>query len=199
MGVGEQRMRIIAGTHRGRRIAAPPGQRTRPTTDRVRESLFSSLVSLSGPDLGGGPALDAFAGSGALGLEALSRGATPVVFSEKDRRTAAVLRANVQALGVEAVTHVLPSDAFSLAERYQGPAFSLILLDPPYTLDAALVARLLTSLLDVGKIRDGALVTWEHAAGSPVTWPERFAPVTGKRYGTMAVDIARYEGGGEAA
>ncbi|TLM89278.1 MAG: 16S rRNA (guanine(966)-N(2))-methyltransferase RsmD, partial [Actinobacteria bacterium] len=73
-------MRIVAGAYRGRRIEAPPGTGTRPTTDRVREALFSALVSVAGPDLGGGAVLDAFGGSGALGLEALSRGAGPVTF-----------------------------------------------------------------------------------------------------------------------
>lgn len=192
-------MRIVAGSLRGRRIAAPQGETTRPTTDRVRESLFSSLVSLAGPDLGGGPVLDAFAGSGALGLEALSRGAGPLTLVEKDRRAVSTLRENVRALGVESHCTVRHADVFALAERYPGPAFSLILLDPPYTLDPARVARVLAQLGDGERVQTDALVTWEHAADATVSWPDGFVPVSSKRYGTTAIDIARYVGGrGEA-
>ena len=90
-------MRIVAGQYRGRRIEAPKGEGTRPTTDRVREALFSRLVSLTAPDLGGGSALDAFAGSGALGFEALSRGIGRVTFVERDRAALATLKANAAA------------------------------------------------------------------------------------------------------
>src|SRR5512133_1370713 len=93
-------MRIIGGSMRGRQITAPKGTSTRPTTDRVRESLFSALPSLSGADLGGGPVLDAFAGSGALGFEALSRGAGPVTFVERDRQALSTLTSNAERLGV---------------------------------------------------------------------------------------------------
>ncbi len=83
--MGEQRVRIVAGTYRGRVVQAPTGETTRPTSDRVREAVFSAVGSIAGSDLGGGAVLDAFAGSGALGLEALSRGCTHVVFAEQDR------------------------------------------------------------------------------------------------------------------
>src|SRR5664279_152383 len=99
MAVGEQRMRIVAGQYRGRRLAAPKGDDTRPTTDRVREALFSSLHSHAGANLGGGSALDAFAGSGALGFEALSRGIEHVTFLEREKAALSMLKANAETLG----------------------------------------------------------------------------------------------------
>lgn len=188
-------MRIVAGTLKGRRIKAPAGTKTRPTIDRVRESLFSSLVSLSGPDLGGGRVLDAFAGSGSLGLEALSRGASHVTFVEEDRAAMAVILANVEALGVGTRCTVRRMNAFSLAERGAPDSFSLILLDPPYTLDPVRVAWLLDALARRGSVAEGALVSWEHAQGSPVLWPAGYEELVSKKYGTAAVSVARYVGG----
>lgn len=188
-------MRIVAGELRGRRIAAPRGETTRPTTDRVRESLFSTLTSLAGPDLGGGPTLDAFAGSGALGLEALSRGAGPVTFVERDRGALSALRDNVASLGVGDRTTVRQGDAFSLAGRRADSRFALILLDPPYTLDPVLTRGLLDALARSGSVADGALVSWEHAADDEPEWPTGYEPVVAKRYGTSAIDIARFTGG----
>ncbi len=195
MGVGEQRMRIIAGRLRGRRLAAPRGTLTRPTTDRVREALFSSLTSLTGPDLGGGPVLDGFAGSGALGLEALSRGAAPVVFVERDRSALRVLRGNVAALGVADEVTLVPGDVLSLAGRLQHGPFSLILLDPPYTLDPAVVADLLGRFARAGVVADRAYVTWEHASGVQAVWPEGYQSVASRTHGATTFDIARHTEG----
>lgn len=189
-------MRIVAGRFRGRLLSAPKGTETRPTTDRVREALMSSLASLLGPDLGGGRALDAFAGSGALGLEALSRGVERVTFVEKHRGALSALGDNVAALGVNGECRIVAGDAFSLAARgaLAGP-FALILLDPPYRLDQSEVAGLLASLASQGAVSDEAHVVWEHAAGTPAPWPEGFSPVVTKTYGDTAVEIAVYEEG----
>lgn len=188
-------MRIVGGTHRGRTIAAPKGSTTRPTTDRVREALMSSLGSrLDG--FYGAVVLDAFAGSGALGLEALSRGAARVTFVERDRNALAALRANITSLGVDSDATVVVGDVFPLAAAgVRGGPFTLILLDPPYTLDQTTVSGLLRRLAKTGSVAPGAVVSLEHAADQKVEWPEGFEPVSAKRYGTVAIDVAVYDEG----
>ena len=121
-------MRVIAGTHRGRRLVAPPGRDTRPTSDRVREALFSILAAR----VVDARVLDVFAGSGALGIEALSRGAGSALFSDSSRAAVAAVRANLQALGLDA--HVVAGDARRVLRdaHARGAAYDLIFLDPPY-------------------------------------------------------------------
>lgn len=121
-------MRIISGTFGGRRIAMPTGDQVRPTADRVREAWFSIL----GAAIPGARVLDLFAGSGALGLEALSRGATTAEFVERHRRSLAALRDNLAALGVEAQATVHPVEAMRFAERLPPGAFDVAFADPPY-------------------------------------------------------------------
>lgn len=188
-------MRIVAGRFRGRSLKAPHGTQTRPTTDRVRESVFSSLVSLAGEDLGGGTVLDAFAGSGALGLEALSRGAGHVVFAENARPALDALKANIVTVGAGRETTIVASDVLSAAARGTLPRapFALLLLDPPYRLDAADVGSMLVALAANAQLTDGALVVYEHASADHVEWPTGFSAVRSKRYGSTAVDIAVYE------
>ncbi len=190
-------MRIIAGRFRGRVLKAPPGQTTRPTTDRVREAVFSAITSIAGGDLGGGTVLDAFAGSGALGLEALSRGCSAAVFAEKDRGALLALRSNVASLDVGGIADVAVGDVFNLLARGalpRGP-YSLLLLDPPYRLDAAQVSSLLATLAANEQLEAGAVVMWEHAAGVSAEWPVGFSTLKCKRYGTTEVDIAVFSGG----
>jgi 16S rRNA (guanine966-N2)-methyltransferase len=120
-------VRVVAGKHRGRRLRAPPGQGTRPTADRVREALFSILGPLDGVRV-----LDLFAGSGALGIEALSRGAAGAVFVDSDPRAAAAVRANLRAVGADA--RVLRRDALAYLRSVAGKErFDLVLVDPPYS------------------------------------------------------------------
>jgi 16S rRNA (guanine966-N2)-methyltransferase len=184
-------MRIVAGRFRGRKLVTPHGKSTRPTTDRVREALFSALASRLGSDLGAPRALDAFAGSGALGLEALSRGASSVTFVESDRGAIGAIRKNVEALGVRGRTELLAVDAFSLPKRHDlGAPFSLLLLDPPYRIPSAEVAGLLSTLEAQGVFTAGCLVTWEHSSAVEVMWPEGFSAVWSKRYGEVAIDVA---------
>jgi 16S rRNA (guanine966-N2)-methyltransferase len=132
-------MRIIAGTLKGRRLQGPPAQGVRPTSDRLRETIFNILRD----DVEGGRVLDAFAGTGAMGLEAWSRGAATVTFVERDRAALAVLRANVAACGAAEACAIIAADFIGLAARQGGlRGFTLALLDPPYDfadLDAALV------------------------------------------------------------
>jgi 16S rRNA (guanine966-N2)-methyltransferase len=192
--VGEQRVRIVAGRWRGRTLRAPRGQATRPTSDRVREALFSSLVSLLGPDLGGAAVLDAFAGSGALGLEALSRGAARAGFIESEAAARAVLAANIVALDAGALATVVPGDAFSAASRAvvsaAGP-FALLLLDPPYRISSAQVAGLVTALAGEGSLTSDAVVAYEHASATDPAAPDAFAIVRTRRYGSTSVTIMR--------
>ena len=190
-------MRIVAGEFRGRRLVAPKGEATRPTTDRVREALFSALTSLLGPALGGGPTLDAFAGSGALGLEALSRGVASVTFVDTDRNALAALNTNIATLGAQPRTLVVAGDSRLLAARGRVPGgpFALLLLDPPYRLDAGEVARLVSELTAHALLEDGATVVYEHATGALPQWPAGVSEVVRKRYGSTEVDVARYERG----
>ncbi|MGV8082690.1 MAG: 16S rRNA (guanine(966)-N(2))-methyltransferase RsmD [Coriobacteriia bacterium] len=190
-------MRIVAGEFRGRRIQPPPGRDTRPTSDRVREAVFSALVSRLGPDLGRGAVLDAFAGSGALGLEALSRGSSSATFVDCDRKALQALAGNVRELGVGHRARVITGNVSILASRnaISGGPFALLLLDPPYRLEMETVTRLLSDLAAHGSLLDGATVVWEHAAGSIPRWDESFVLASSKRYGTTEVDIAIYRKG----
>lgn len=174
-------------------MKTPKGLTTRPTTDRVRESLFSAIASITELRLGERTVLDAFAGSGALGLEALSRGARDAVFVEKDRAAFVALEANIATLGVDSRATVVPSDVFLLAGRgvARGP-FSLILLDPPYTLDAVRVADMLRDLVRTAAVSPEALCTWEHATGSDAPWPEGFELLQRKKYGSTEIEFAIY-------
>lgn len=181
---------------RGRKLSAPKGEGTRPTSDRVREALMSSLIDRLGSGLGGAVVLDLFAGSGALALEALSRGASRAVLVEKDRGALAAINANVSALGVQDRVAVLQGDALGSAQtrlRGMGP-FALLFCDPPYRIDQAKVATALESLARAGVISEGAAVAWEHSAGGAVPEPRGFAQERTYRYGDTAVTLLRYFG-----
>jgi 16S rRNA (guanine966-N2)-methyltransferase len=167
-------VRIVAGTARGRRIEAPPGRDTRPTTDRVREAIFNSLGSLGAVE--GAQVIDLFAGSGALGLEALSRGARHVTFVERDPRTAGVIRRNVDALGFLDRAEVVTADA--LAWLPGAPAADLMLCDPPYGFDRW------PDLLDASH---APLVVAESDRG--IELADGWELVRTKRYGTTVVTI----------
>lgn len=153
-------LRLVAGRHRGRKLAAPPGETTRPTSDRVRQALFDMLwhAPWAGREaVEDQRVLDAFAGSGALGLEALSRGAGHVCFLEQDRVALAVLRQNIALLKEEAQCTVLAGDV--LRPRLATAPCALVLLDPPYGRD--LVPKALAALGAAGWIAPGALVAAE--------------------------------------
>jgi 16S rRNA (guanine966-N2)-methyltransferase len=188
-------MRIVSGRWRGRALRAPAGTATRPTSDRVREAVFDMLASRLGADLGGeaAAALDAFAGSGALGLEALSRGVGRAVFVEADRGALQALRKNVETLAAGPVSRVVTGDAFRLARANALPAgpFSLLLLDPPYRIDAAQVGRLVADLRDRGALTPDAVIVYEHGAATGAVWPEGFAEDASRVYGSTGVTIAR--------
>ncbi|HLN78293.1 MAG TPA: 16S rRNA (guanine(966)-N(2))-methyltransferase RsmD [Nocardioidaceae bacterium] len=174
--------RIIGGTARGRRLKAPSGDQTRPTSDRVREALFSSVVSEIG-SMNGLRFLDLYAGSGAVGLEARSRGAGSVTLVEQDRRTASLIRDNARSLGFAEVEVLVGAVARILAGAPSAP-YDVVFIDPPYALPGADVRSDLTALLTQGWLAEGALVVVERATRSgEVPWPDGLTPSRSKRYG----------------
>jgi len=189
-------MRIVAGAARGRRLAVPPGDVVRPTADRVREALFSSLA----PFVPGASVLDAFAGSGALGLESRSRGAARLTAVERDPRVRAVLARNVATVGLDAVD-VVGGDVTRLLATGElpGAPFDLALLDPPYAFDEDAVARLLDDLVAV--LAEGAVVVLERPAAAPEPrWPAALRAEEPRRYGSTRLHRARLDAdGGRAA
>ncbi len=180
--------RIVAGLAGGRRLKVPP-KGTRPTSERVREALFNAL-EVAG-ELDGATVLDLYAGSGALGLEALSRGAAGALFVEADRRAAEVLRENVAALGLGGSVRAGQVEVV-LGERAAAP-FQVVLADPPYAVGAAALTAMLAALASGGWVADGGLVILERARrdGEP-DWPPGFRPVRTKRYGDTALFWAEF-------
>ena len=176
--------RIIAGAARGRRLAVPKGTVTRPTSDRAREGLFATVAAIHGP-LHGARVLDLFAGSGAVGLEALSRGAARVVFVESDARVARVIRANVAVVALPGV-EVVCDRVERFLRRGQGdePAVDLVVADPPYAASGAEVTEMLAALTGRGWLKPGALVAVERATRSgALAWPGGYIPDRSRRYG----------------
>ena len=175
--------RVIAGQAGGRRLAVPPGTTTRPTSDRAREGLFASLLSELG-SFGGRRVLDLFAGSGAIGLEALSRGAERVLLVESDPRAAAVIKANITAVALPGATVATDRVERLLTHPPDNAGrYDLVIADPPYALAEAAVTRVLT-LLEGGWLADGALVVIERATRSgPLDWPPGYLPSKSRRYG----------------
>ena len=186
-------MRIVAGAARGRRLTVPPGDAVRPTLDRVREALFSSLAPL----LPGASVLDGFAGSGALGLEARSRGAAHVTLVEQERRALAAVQRNVEAVGLDGTT-VVAGDVLRLAASgaLPGAPFDLVLLDPPYALGEGPLGVLLTDLVPL--LAPDATVVVERAHPGPgPSWPAALRPDPPRRYGSTALHRARYAAPGQ--
>lgn len=181
--------RIIAGSRRGRRLATPPGSRTRPTTDRVREALFSAIASWAGTagtkpeeSLAGLAFLDLYAGSGAVGLEAASRGATAVLLVESDRRTARIIGENARELDL--TVQVRTGRVEDLARTPPPGPFDVVFLDPPYELSGKQLSTVLADLTEQGWLADDALVIVERSGRSEeLTWPEEPADVWTKTYG----------------
>jgi 16S rRNA (guanine966-N2)-methyltransferase len=172
--------RIIAGAARGRRLQVPVGVGTRPTSDRAREGLFSSLLSLT--DLDGARVLDLYAGSGALGLEALSRGASTVTLVEDDPAALRALRANVAHLDLPGA-HVVDQRVEDVLAVAPEPRYRLALLDPPYDVDVVPVLEALRPWLPLD-----AVVAVERASRDPdLAWPQGYEAVRSRRYGAATL------------
>ncbi|MBC9735075.1 16S rRNA (guanine(966)-N(2))-methyltransferase RsmD [Nocardioides marmotae] len=182
--------RIIGGSAGGRRIAVPRGSATRPTSDRVREALFSAVESWCG-SLQGLRFLDLYAGSGAVGLEAWSRGAGVVTLVEQDRRTAALVRENARTLGFARADVVAASVGTTLL-RHPAAPYDVVFSDPPYPLDEPSLARDLAALVEHGWLVPDALVVVERSVRSPEpTWPPGLEPVRERRYGETVLWYGR--------
>jgi 16S rRNA (guanine966-N2)-methyltransferase len=182
-------MRIVAGRLRGRALKAPEGHAIRPSSDRLRESLFDILVHAHGAPEPGARVLDLFAGTGALGLEALSRGAGTCVFVDQGAAARALIRENVEALGLGGATRLFRRDATRLG-AWAGPPFGLVFLDPPYRQDLAPPA--LASAAAGGWLAPGALVVVEETADAPFAAPGGFAMLDERRIGDSRLIFLRY-------
>ena len=191
-------MRIVGGQWRGHPIEAPEGRDvTRPTTDRVREAMASMLLAARSLTLEGCRALDAYAGSGALGLELLSRGASWCTFVDVGRAAASRVRRNAQALGAAPATFaVVRGDVRRLAQagRVAGAPFDLVLLDPPYATAATEVSALVADLARAGLLAPRALVLYERDAAAPGLDVAGLVVAKQKRYGKTAVDLLACDG-----
>lgn len=178
--------RIIGGSVGGRRLQTPRGAQTRPTSDRVREALFSVVESWCG-SLSGLRFLDLYAGSGAVGLEAWSRGAGIVTLVEQDRRTASLITRNARALGFPKA-NVIAAPVLAVLRKPPAAPYDVVFLDPPYPLEDAAVVETLRALTTHSWLVPSALVVVERSArGAPLPWPEGFTPAQEKTYGETAL------------
>ncbi len=184
-------MRVVGGRLRGRPLASPAHDGTRPTSDRVRESLFNILAhGVPDFDLEGARVIDLFAGTGALGIEAVSRGAGFCLFVETGAEARALIRRNVEAFGLTGVTKIFRRDATDLGPAAQMGQFGLAFLDPPY--GQGLGEKALASLATGGWLVPGAVVVLEERAGTAVALPAAFTAIDRRTYGDTTLIIARF-------
>jgi 16S rRNA (guanine966-N2)-methyltransferase len=182
-------MRIIAGTHKGRALKAPDGEATRPTSDRARESLFNIYAHADwAPPLAGARVIDLFAGSGALGLEAMSRGAAFCLFVETDAAARGAIRDNIEALGLFGSTRLHRRSAIDLGAMPAalGAPFDFALLDPPYR--QGLIAQALAALTEGGWLAESAIVMAESASDERLAFPG-WTVLDGRDYGAAHIDF----------
>ncbi len=180
-------MRIVAGESRGARLLVPSGTEVRPTSDRVREAVFSSL----GASVRGARVLDLFGGSGALGLEAMSRGASEAVFVERSGMIRKVLEANIATLGYQKSTRVIPDNALRALRRLGGEKerFDIVFVDPPYSSDLA--QRAVEELAASDLMTPLAIIVVEHTESKIIHYPKCLQVSTTKRYGSTAITYLR--------
>jgi 16S rRNA (guanine966-N2)-methyltransferase len=188
-------VRIVGGAAGGRRIGVPPGSGTRPTADRVREALFSSLESEFG-SLHGLAVLDLYAGSGAIGLEALSRGAANAVLVESDRKAAEVIAANIKVVGLPGAK-LLTRPVEKITAGDPPAVFDLVFADPPYKLETGELQDVLTDLAATGWLADDAVVVVERGKREPWEWPAGFAALRDRKYGEARLWYGHRHGQGE--
>jgi 16S rRNA (guanine966-N2)-methyltransferase len=182
-------MRVVGGRLRGRNLAAPKSQAIRPTSDRLRESVFNILAHAYDDPVSGARVLDLFAGTGALGIEAISRGAAFALFIDDGAEARALIRQNVDALGLGQVTRVFRRDATKLGMAHPVEPFGLVFLDPPYRHDLA--APTLASLREGGWLTPEALVVVEEAADVELAVPEGYEELERRTYDDTAVVLLR--------
>ena len=180
-------MRIIAGRFRGKPLIAPADDSVRPTADRVRESIFDILSSRVGQSFTGLRVLDLFAGTGAMGIEALSRGAESCVFVENGVEGRGIIRDHIEAFGLGGVARLLRRDATALGQSGTLGAFDLVFLDPPYGQDLA--GRALTSARNGGWLKPDAIIVVEEAREAEFVLPDGFVQEDRRDYGAASVHI----------
>jgi 16S rRNA (guanine966-N2)-methyltransferase len=186
-------MRIVAGKFRGRAIASPEHDGLRPTSDRVRESVFNILAhGIDDFDLQGARVMDLFAGTGALGLEALSRGAAYCLFVEDDTDARALIRTNVEALGLTGETRIFRRDATDLGPAGAKDSFTLAFLDPPY--GKGLGEKALAILASGKWLVPGAIAVLEERAGTAVVIPPSYDLLDCRTYGDTEIRFLRLRG-----
>jgi 16S rRNA (guanine966-N2)-methyltransferase len=173
-------MRVVGGRLKGRSLAAPSSRDIRPTADRLRESVFNILVHAYDDPIEGARVLDLFAGTGALGIEAVSRGAKFALFVDNGAEARALLRNNVESLGLGGVTKVFRRDATNLGPAHPVEPFALVFLDPPY--GKGLAEKAMASLRDGAWLTPGALVVVEEAKAAAFTAPEGFEELERRVY-----------------
>jgi 16S rRNA (guanine966-N2)-methyltransferase len=173
-------MRVVGGRLRSRPIAGPKSDAVRPTADRLREALFNILTHAYADPVTGARVLDLFAGTGALGIEAISRGAAYTLFVDEGVEARALLRDNVEALGLGGITRIFRRDATKLGPAHPLEPFSLVFVDPPY--GKGLAEKALLSAREGGWIKHGALIVVEEAADVAFTAPEGFSELERRRY-----------------
>jgi len=178
-------MRIVGGRLRGRVLQAPASRDIRPTSERLRESIFDILTHRHEGAVEGAQVVDLFAGSGALAIEALSRGARTALFIDNGAEARALLRANVESLGLGGVTRIFRADATKLGRAPAGDPFTLAFLDPPY--DKGLAGPALAGLVDGGWLAKGALVVVEESAKADIGAPAPLSVVDERTYGETKV------------
>jgi 16S rRNA (guanine966-N2)-methyltransferase len=173
-------MRVVGGRLKGRTLASPASRDIRPTADRLRESLFNILIHAYGDPIEGARVLDLFAGTGALGIEAISRGAAFALFVDNGAEARALLRNNVEALGLGGVTKVFRRDAGDLGPAHPVEPFSLVFLDPPYRMKLA--EKALASLRGGGWLTPGAMLVVEEARAAGLVAPEGYEELERRAY-----------------
>jgi 16S rRNA (guanine966-N2)-methyltransferase len=186
-------MRIVGGQHRGRALAAPRGRDIRPTSDRLRESLFNILAHAYGDPVSGARVLDLFAGTGALGLEAMSRGAAFALFVDEGAEARALIRENVATLGLGGTTKIFRRDATKLGAAHPIEPFSLVFLDPPY--GRGLAEPALASARAGGWLTSDALIVVEESVDATFVAPDGFTEIERRRYDDtelVLLNVARY-------
>jgi len=183
-------MRVVGGSLRGRTLAAPKSQSIRPTADRLRESLFNILIHAYDNPIAGARVLDLFAGTGALGIEALSRGAAFTLFVDDSAEARALLRENVATLGLGGTSRIFRRDATKLGPAHPVEPFALVFLDPPY--GKGLAEQALASARAGGWLKPDALVVVEEAASAKFVAPEGFAEIERRRYDDTEFVVLRF-------
>lgn len=182
-------MRIIAGQFKGRTLATPSSQAVRPTSDRLRESMFNILMHAHDDAIEGARVLDLFAGTGALGIEALSRGAVHALFVDDSTEGRGLLRENIERLGLGGITKVFRRDATKMGPCHPHAPFTLVFCDPPYR--KGLGEKALASARAGGWMEPGALIVFEEAADVDVKLPDGFEELDRRVYGDTQIVMGR--------